>query len=122
MSRAFVKELEDGVEELPERPISPHPNLVTAEGLAHIEAEVTRLQQEHAVAHAANDRTALSRAARDLRYWTARRATAQPVAAPSALARLAASARTVREKARGHGQSRAVGGGDRGDRLTPTGR
>ncbi|HET9248062.1 MAG TPA: transcription elongation factor, partial [Xanthobacteraceae bacterium] len=34
MSRAFVKELEDAVEELPERPISPHPNLVTAEGLA----------------------------------------------------------------------------------------
>src|SRR5262249_9584959 len=42
MSRAFVKELEDAVEELPERPISQHPNLVTAEGLAHIEAEVTR--------------------------------------------------------------------------------
>jgi transcription elongation GreA/GreB family factor len=83
MSRAFVKELEDGVEELPERLISPHPNLVTAEGLAHIEAEVARLQQEHAAAHAANDRTALARAARDLRYWTARRATAQHVPAPS---------------------------------------
>lgn len=81
MSRAFVKELEDAAEELPERPISPHPNLVTAEGLAHIEAEVTRLQQEHAAAQAANDRTALARTARDLRYWTARRATAQP--APS---------------------------------------
>src|SRR5262249_5531740 len=83
MSRAFVKELEDAVEELPERPISPHPNLVTAEGLAHIEAEVTRLQQEHAAAQAANDRTALARSARDLRYWTARRASAQLVAAPS---------------------------------------
>ena len=83
MSRAFVKELEDAAEELPERSISPHPNLVTAEGLAHIEAEVTRLQQEHAAAHAANDRTALARAARDLRYWTARRATAQLVPAPS---------------------------------------
>jgi transcription elongation GreA/GreB family factor len=60
MSRAFVKELEDAAEELPERPISPHPNLVTAEGLAHIEAEVTRLQQDHAAAQAANDRTALA--------------------------------------------------------------
>src|SRR6516164_9195116 len=78
MSRAFVKELEDAAEELPERPISPHPNVVTAEGLAHIEGEVTRLQQEHAAAQAANDRTAL-----DLRYWTARRATAQLVPAPS---------------------------------------
>ena len=83
MSRAFVKELEDAAEELPERPISSHPNLVTAEGLAHIEAEVTRLQQDHAAAQAANDRTALARTARDLRYWTARRATAQLVPAPS---------------------------------------
>lgn len=83
MSRAFVKDMEDAVEELPERPISPHPNLVTAEGLAHIEAEVARLQQEHAAAHAANDRATLSRVARDLRYWTARRASAQLVPPPS---------------------------------------
>jgi transcription elongation GreA/GreB family factor len=83
MSRAFVKNLDDTVEELPDRPVSPHPNLVTAEGLARIEAEVARLQQEHAAAHAANERAALVRAARDLRYWTARRATAQLVAAPT---------------------------------------
>jgi transcription elongation GreA/GreB family factor len=83
MSRAFVKELEDAVEELPDRPISPHPNLVTPEGLARIEAEVARLQQEHAAAHEANARAALARAARDLRYWTARRASAQVVTAPS---------------------------------------
>ena len=83
MSRAFVKELEDAIEELPERTISPNPNLVTAVGLAHIEADVTRLQQDHAAALAANDRTALARTARDLRYWTARRATAQLVPAPS---------------------------------------
>jgi transcription elongation GreA/GreB family factor len=83
MSKAFVKNLEDAVDELPDRPISPHPNLVTAEGFARIEAEVVRLQQEHAAAHAANDRAALARAARDLRYWTARRASAQLVPAPS---------------------------------------
>ena len=83
MSRAFVKDLEDAVEELPDRPISPHPNLVTAEGLARIEAKVARLQQEHAAAHAATDRAALARAARDLRYWTARRASAQLVPEPS---------------------------------------
>src|SRR5262249_31654040 len=74
MSRAFVKDLDDTIEELPDRPISPHPNLVTAEGLARIETEVARLQQEHAAVHAANDRAALARVARDLRYWTARRA------------------------------------------------
>src|SRR5260370_15388017 len=75
MSRAFVKDLEDAAEQLPDRPISPHPNLVTAEGLASIEAEVARLQQDHAAA--------LARAARDLRYWTARRASAQLVPEPS---------------------------------------
>jgi transcription elongation GreA/GreB family factor len=85
MSRAFVKEPDgqDAFEELPERPVSPHPNLVTAEGLARIEAEVARLQQEHAAAQAANDRSALARSARDLRYWNARRATAEVVSPPS---------------------------------------
>jgi transcription elongation GreA/GreB family factor len=84
MSRAFVKERDDEVaEELPEQPISPHPNLVTAEGLARIEAEVARLQHEHATAQARNDRGALARTARDLRYWNARRATARVVPPPS---------------------------------------
>ena len=79
MSRAFVKEPDgaDAFEELPERPVSAQPNLVTAEGLARIEAEISRLQQEHAAAQAANDRGALARAERDLRYWNARRSTAQ---------------------------------------------
>jgi transcription elongation GreA/GreB family factor len=81
MSRAFVKEPdgEDAVEELPDRPISPHPNFVTAAGLAQIEAELARVQQDHAAALAANDRGGLARTARDLRYWSARRASAQPV-------------------------------------------
>ena len=85
MSRAFVKEpdRQDAFEELPERPISPHPNLVTAEGLAQIETEMTRLQQDHAAAQAANDRSALARAARDLRYLNARRAMAEVVPPPS---------------------------------------
>jgi transcription elongation GreA/GreB family factor len=83
MSRAFVKEADETVEELPERPISPHPNFVTAEGLARIDATLARLQQEHAAAQAARDRAALARLARDLRYWTSRRATAQVIAPPA---------------------------------------
>ena len=83
MSRAFVKENDDAMDELPDRPISPHPNLVTAEGMALIEANLARLQQEHAAAQAASDRAAIARSARDLRYWSARRATAQVVAPPS---------------------------------------
>jgi transcription elongation GreA/GreB family factor len=79
MSRAFIKEPdgEDAVAELPDRQISLHPNLVTAEGLAQIEDELARLQREHAAAQAAGDRAATARAARELRYWNARRASAQ---------------------------------------------
>src|SRR6266851_8083733 len=83
MSRAFVKEVDETVEELPERPISPHPNFVTAEGLALIEATLARLQQEHAAAQAARDRAALAKLARDLRYWTSRRTTGQVIATAS---------------------------------------
>jgi hypothetical protein len=40
MSRAFVKEQDDAVEELPERSISEHPNDVTPEGATRIDAEL----------------------------------------------------------------------------------
>ncbi|MCC7253717.1 transcription elongation factor GreA [Hyphomicrobium sp.] len=85
MSRAFVKE-PDGLEafdELPERLVSPHRNLVTESGLAGIEAEVARLSRAYADAQAAGDRAALNVAARDLRYWTARRASAELVPPPA---------------------------------------
>ncbi|UPT62114.1 MAG: transcription elongation factor GreA [Hyphomonadaceae bacterium JAD_PAG50586_4] len=81
MSRAFVKETDDAVEDLPERPVSPAPNFVTAEGLAAIEAEIARLN--HALALAGEDRAARAIIGRDLRYWTARRGSAQIVPPPS---------------------------------------
>jgi transcription elongation GreA/GreB family factor len=76
MSRAFVKET-DSVEELPEKLISEHRNLVTPEGLAAIEAEVQRLQDELADAQRAGDRDAIARASRDLRYWNNRLGSAE---------------------------------------------
>jgi transcription elongation GreA/GreB family factor len=83
MSRAFVKqETAETFDDLPERPVSEHPNYVTAEGLAQIEAELARLSQEQAEAIAAEDRAGMARAARDLRYWTARRSTAQLIPPP----------------------------------------
>ena len=84
MSRAFTKEPDEGeaVEDLPDRPISEHPNLVTAEGLAQIEDAMTRAQEELTRAQRANDRAAIAHAGRDLRYWTARRSTAQLMPAP----------------------------------------
>jgi transcription elongation GreA/GreB family factor len=84
MSRAFVKEPDgaEAFEELPDRPISDHPNLVTPQGLAQIEDTLTRLHEQHAHAQAAGDRAALASIGRDLRYWTARRSSAQVMPAP----------------------------------------
>jgi transcription elongation GreA/GreB family factor len=83
MSRAFVKESDGAEVELPDRPISEHPNLVTAEGLAQMDGLLARLHEAHARAQTAADRSALASIRRDLRYWTARRSTAQVVPLPS---------------------------------------
>ena len=79
MSRAFVKDDDGGIgyEDLPDRLISGHANLVTPEGLLQIESEADRLSMDYASAQAAADKIALQRTARELRYWTARRATAE---------------------------------------------
>jgi hypothetical protein len=47
MSRAFVKEAEDRVEEPPDRAISQHRNIVTPEGLAAIETALGRFEKAH---------------------------------------------------------------------------
>jgi transcription elongation GreA/GreB family factor len=84
MSSAFVKEEEGGeAVDLADRPVSPHPNFVTAYGLAAIEAELARLQPQYAAAQAASDRGALARIARELRYWSARRSSAEFVPPPT---------------------------------------
>lgn len=85
MSRAFVKEQDDAPEELLERPVSSNPNFVTERGLRLIEEELERLGQAQSDAQAAEDKAAVARAGRDLRYWQQRRATAQLVAPPSEL-------------------------------------
>lgn len=80
MSIAFVREKEGGeaFEDLPDRPVSPHTNFVTPEGLAQIEREVARLQAEVGRL-APEDKAGQARVARDLRYWTARQGSAQLV-------------------------------------------
>jgi transcription elongation GreA/GreB family factor len=83
MSRAFAKE-SDGAEalELPDGPISVHPNLVTAEGPAQIDEALARRHEAHASARTAADRAVVPGIRPDLRYWTARRSTAQLIPAP----------------------------------------
>lgn len=89
MSVAFTKEsdAEAVAADLPDRPIPPHANLVTPRGLAQIDAELAAARAAYAAAQASDaissDRTAMARATRDLRYWSARRASAQLVEAPA---------------------------------------
>jgi transcription elongation GreA/GreB family factor len=83
MSRAFVKEQDVDYLELPERPVSEHPNDVTEAGLAQIEDALAKASEAYAIAQASADRAALAAAGRELRYWTARRATARLVPAPA---------------------------------------
>jgi transcription elongation GreA/GreB family factor len=80
VSRAFVREDDQtGGDQLPERPLSPNPNLVTRRGLALIEQGVAQSQEQLHLATAAGDEDAAARAARDLRYWAARHASAELV-------------------------------------------
>lgn len=85
MSVAFTREedVEAAAAHLPDRPISPHPNLVTPEGLAALENALAAARAAYSSAQTTGtvqaDRTAMSRAARDLKYFSARRASAQVV-------------------------------------------
>jgi len=73
VSRAFVKEIDDAPPPPPaERPVSAAANLVTPRGARLIDAEIAAI--EAALGESGADEAALRR---DLRYWVARRATAQ---------------------------------------------
>src|ERR1700722_11812324 len=88
MSRAFVRDQDDSIEDVSDRPVSEHPNDVTETGMAEIEAALAGARAAHATALASSDRRAIAAAARDLRYWSARRATARLVPAPTDLSRV----------------------------------
>lgn len=78
MSRAFTREDDnEAIADIGERPVSPHRNLVTERGLALIEAELSRLREELGKAERRENREHLALASRDLRYWTARRESAE---------------------------------------------
>jgi transcription elongation GreA/GreB family factor len=83
MAVAFTREedYESQAADLPDRPVSTHANLVTASGLAAIEAELAAARAAYSAAQVEGgvsaDRTAMARATRDLRYWSARRGNAQ---------------------------------------------
>lgn len=87
MSVAFTKE--DSAETasetlLPDRPISPHPNLVTAAGLQALQGELDRAREAYEAAQKIEDVNERRRQAaaplRDARYFAARVRTAQVIA------------------------------------------
>ena len=107
MSVAFTKEGDaEAAADLPDRPISPHPNLVTPEGLAAINAALTRARDAYAAAQLSGgveaDRTAMARATRELRYWSSRRASAQliPPSADAGVVRFGATVGVLRDDGR----------------------
>jgi transcription elongation GreA/GreB family factor len=78
MSRAFVKEQDSGApgQDLPERPVSEHPNYVTPAGLAALEREAGELEAQRLELLARGDdpmaAEELAHIDRDLRYIAAR--------------------------------------------------
>ena len=120
MSRAFVKDGEQEFEDMPDRLISEHPNLVTPEGLAQIEAEVARRNVEFATAQTARDRTAIAMAARELRYWKARQLSAEVVTPPEDSAHIHFGSTVTIERGDGRRQSFRIVGEDEANPLNGT--
>jgi transcription elongation GreA/GreB family factor len=83
MSRAFVKEAKNDTAELPDRPISPHRNFVTETGLAAIEASLGRFEAALRAATDKGNSEAAAAALREVRYWRARRGSAEVVKCPA---------------------------------------
>ncbi|MBN9555748.1 MAG: GreA/GreB family elongation factor [Alphaproteobacteria bacterium] len=96
MSRAFVKESSESAPP-PEKMVDEGPNPVTPEGMAQIEAQVTRLEGALKTESNVLLRETLER---DLRYWTVRKASAE-LAQSSADGTVAFGATvTIRRKSR----------------------
>jgi transcription elongation GreA/GreB family factor len=96
MSVAFVREesAETAAEvSLPERPISPHPNLVTQSGLDALRAALDDARAAYEAAQAIEDlnerRRASAAPVRDTRYFSQRLQSAQLVAPPASNDRVA---------------------------------
>jgi transcription elongation GreA/GreB family factor len=121
MSVAFTKETdhEAAAADLPDRPISPHPNLVTPEGLAALDAALAEARAAYTAAQAHGDieadRTAMARATRDLRYYSARRASARLVETPPGAETVQFGSTVTYEREDGRRQTYRIVGEDEAD-------
>jgi transcription elongation GreA/GreB family factor len=115
MSRAFTRESDDDPGVVPERAISPHPNLVTPAGLAALEAQVRTLGAERTAARGAGDAAQRACIERDLRYFTQRLASARVVLPSEAPARVRFGVRVSLRTATGATQTFRLVGEDEAD-------
>lgn len=116
MSRAFVRESGGGeaFEDLPDRILTPH-HLVTPSGFAQMDAEIETLERRLEEAKAADDKAEMARLSRDLRYWSARRVSAEVVPPPTDAAHVRFGARVTIEREDGRRQTYRIVGEDEAD-------
>ncbi len=122
MSVAFTKE--DSAETasetlLPDRPISPHPNLVTEAGLKALESELQTAREAYDTAQKIEDvnerRRQSATPLRDARYFSARVRTAQVVASPASSDTVAFGSTVTFRRDDGREQTYRIVGEDEAD-------
>ncbi|NTJ42434.1 transcription elongation factor GreA [Agrobacterium larrymoorei] len=125
MSVAFVKEesAETAAEtQLPDRPISEHPNLVTEQGLKLLEEQLKAARAAHEIANAVDDvnerRRQISPHLRDIRYLAERLRTAQVIPAPQATDVVAFGSKVTFTRDDGRVQAYRIVGEDEADPKT----
>ena len=122
MSVAFTKEesAETAAEtQLPDRPISPHPNLVTEAGLKALELQLQQAREAYEATQQIEDVNERRRQAavpsRDMRYFAARVRTAQVVPDPVSADTVAFGSTVTFSRADGRVQTYRIVGEDEAD-------
>jgi len=122
LSVAFTKE--DSAEtasetQLPDRPVSPHPNLVTEAGLKALEQQLQQAREAYEAAQQIDDVNERRRQAalplRDARYFAERVRTAQMIPAPSSNETVAFGSTVTFERDDGRVQTYQIVGEDEAD-------
>lgn len=115
MSVAFTREDSAATAaevEVPDRPVSPHPNLVTSSGL---EALATAMKESRAACDAGERRRAVALASRDVRYFADRLRTAHLVPPPANFGAVAFGHRVTFSRDDGRRQTFRIVGEDEAD-------
>lgn len=122
MSVAFTKEesAETASETLlPDRPVSPHPNLVTDAGRKALERQLQQAREAYEIAQQLDDvnerRRQSAAPLRDARYFTERLRTAQVVAATASTEKVAFGSTVTFSRADGRVQTYRIVGEDEAD-------